>query len=140
MNTLRTAEDLAREIAEESGELELYYEEISSRQPLRRLSDHLPSSDKAEDNSAHTSGANSERVISTAASQTVVRSDQVKSSYQQFLDEHAELAKQTTGMASGVWIDAAEFSAGNGDWHDATSEKDALSRGPSALPSDKLSR
>lgn len=123
MNKRRTAEDLAREIAEEAEGLELYYEEISSRQVLRRVSDHFPMATTAKGDAEMQAKNRSSDKDEDAYSIDLNWNDELQSSYQSFLDDHATLAKQSTGMKTGVWIDASEFSNGKDRLKIASSEK-----------------
>lgn len=127
MNSPITAEDLARQLADESPQLDSYYEALATGQPLRRACDQVlpstPACDQAE--AKRTTPSKSKKPVSRSVD--TGRADRLENSYQSFLDEHAELAKQTTGMASGVWIDAAEFGGGNDDWPVAEDAQSARS-------------
>lgn len=123
MNKRRTAEDLAREIAEEAEGLELYYEEISSQQVLRRVSDHFPTATATKDKTEIQPQNRSSDKKEDAYSVDLNWNDELQNSYQSFLDDHATLAKQSTGMKTGVWIDASEFSNGKDRLQAAASEK-----------------
>lgn len=123
MNKRRTAEDLAREIAEESDGLELYYEEVSSRQVLRRVSDHFPAATASKDDTEIQLQNRSSDKKEDAYSADLNWNDELQNSYQSFLDDHATLAKQSTGMKTGVWIDANEYSNGKDRLQASASEK-----------------
>ena len=125
MNKQRTAEDLTREIAEEAEGLELYYQEISSRQVLRRVSDHFPAATIAKGHAEIQAKNRSSDKDEDAYSVDLNWNDELQSSYQSFLDDHATLAKQSTGMKTGVWIDASEFSNGKDRLQATSSEKAA---------------
>lgn len=123
MKKLGSAEDLAREIAEEAEGLELYYQEISSQQLLRRISDRFPMATATKDKTEKQPQNRSSDKADDAYSVNLNWNDELQNSYQSFLDDHAALAKQSTGMKTGVWIDANEFSNGKDRLQATSSEK-----------------